>query len=1504
MQKTIKKFGISLLTFLLVITGFVTNVSADNGEVYHNDDMSVVVMVSRTIKDDTVTLDFDTKTTEDITIKEFKIADDSLQKQDHRYAYVVGENGNYKFTVEYTRNLLLEKENEENKIIERQEKFEFSLDVDELEEKNETNIEASQDVELELDEDSHSELKEEQKQEHLKTEEHESVHDKTAPTSSNSQKIIQDISVTVLENGTRTLSALPNMNDLDKFINEDEYICINNETGVISIERLVKPQPAIRRFRRSIGNVVTTGQKVIPAGETITVTWRADRSFYWQLWGGISELFVNGNRAYCLEPSIFDQVATNNASFTTLDSVNGVRVHPDGRLAFTPSSKQRINLELIANYGYKYPGHQTMRYEWATKKLIWNEMGWDVTGGPNVDTEMAEIRSLIAQHNDKPSWHGQSRKVKKGQVIDLSEAGLNKYSVNDKLTHGLEIIKDSGNTLKVRVVEKDARLVIRKKGGSEQGTSYVYSDGHSQKVAHFRFQDPTDANIKFEIKTENISFKKTDTNGSPVAGVVIETSYQSDMSGQTWKRTTDKNGQFVSRDWETDRMMYYREVSAPAPYVVDPTIKSHRVVEGENKNIISMVNKFQRSNITLTKIENDWDQNFPENKGKKLSGASIELYAKEDIYEGSHRVYQAGDLLGTKVTDSTGKVVFKNVPIGQYYAKETKAPEGYVLFQGQWDISIKYDGGKPTVKVTETGKTVTNQVIYGQAKLIKTDGNRKLLGGVVFGVYRLDGTLVEEKTSDANGEILTSNLRYGDYYFKEHQSLSNYWPDETPVYFSIQQHKEVKHVTMANKQVLVHLEWSKTNEDGMPLEGVGFKVKNTKTNEFVTLSYADGKKVVEEDIWFTDAQGDVFIKGLIEAGEYELVEVEPLDGYQVIQPLKFTVDNKQNYIDLGALIGLSLNVGDVVNEWNRGNLKITKCDIDTKEALSNFGFKLYDMKNNLIGYYETGADGTVSIDNLKYGTYVVEEVKVGGDYGIDPQKARQEVFIEEHGKTYEVTFENKHADIKTNASFVACDKENPDIVTLVDVVKYTDLQVGKEYVLDGTLMYKDIQKPVKIDYEIVKGQTVFTPTSKDGSIEVKFTLDASKLEAKTLVVFEDLSREKQSVVVHHDINDIDQTVTIPEIGTSLTYTNRDKETPNIVTLTDKVRYNDLVLGKEYTVKGQLQDGLTGLPLLIDGKTVDGETTFIANQKDGFVDVTFTFDQNKLETEKIVAFENLYEKERLIAVHADLEDKDQTIEIITYRILKKDIDTKEVLKEAEFTRYDLDGNIIEVLNTDEKGVVEFKLFKGEVNTAKETGAPLGYKLSDEVVTMDTNVSEDGSLFVIEYYNELLPDDALPATGVSNSFTIVATILVMLGGIFIALNKLFNKRKVNVVGSTTIKNKPTNWFKNILNGFAVLATSAIVLGISTVSVRADVIDDLNSLWNNSKRNIGRLLTLIGTVITSIATVVLFIAFVILLFNFVMSRRRGEDTSEKMMPLFGVLIGFAIVIALSAFGWASLI
>ncbi len=1372
MQKLFKKFGITLMTFLLVLTGFVTNVSADNEEVYYNDDMSVVVMVHRNLRKQEIELDFETNTAENVNIKDIKIEEISIKNDDFRYSYAVGENGNFKFTVEYTRDVLLEKENEEPQTIQRHETFDFTVKVDEIKLPDlET---ASEEVVVNEVETQSPKPEIEEPQEEITITQTEALAD------DNSTKTINGIIVTTFDNGKRTLSELPNQNDLDLFITSDEYIMVDNETGVISIE-VMKQSDGVTRAKRS-SDVVTTGKKVVPAGNTVTVTWRENRSYYWQIWGGISELFVNGNRAYCLEPAIMDIVATAGASGISIDSITGVKVHPDGRLAFTPTHAQKKNIELIANYGYKYPGHQTDNYEWATKKLIWIELGWDVDGGQNVDAEMAEIRSLIAQHSAVPSWDSQTRQVKLGDIIDLSESGIDKFIVNTSLSTGIEIVEDSGNSLKVKILDKIATLVLNKKGGLDEGTSYVYSDGNSQKVAHFKYGDPVRTFIDFEGKAGNLEITKKNNFNELLEGVTYEFSENSDMSKPFSTQKTNANGKVRVDDIDEGKVIYYREKATITGHVLDTTIYQATIISGETVN-----------------------------------------------------------------------------------------------------------------------QSRTNTAIEGQAKLIKTDGNQKLLEGVVFGVYKLDGTLIEELTTDANGEIITSNLRYGDYYFKEHKALSDYWTDETPIYFSIREHKEVKHVTMANKLIQVHVEWNKTNEDGLPLEGVGFGIRNTETGELVTLRYADGKEIIEESIWYTDANGDVFVKGLITAGDYELVELKPLEGYQEIAPIPFTVDDTQDYIDLGTLIGLSLNIGDIVNYWNRGDLVIQKLDKDTGLPLSGWGFNLYDLQGEFVGYYETGEDGTIRISNLKYGLYTVEEIKVNGDYGIDEDHKTQQIFIEEHGKTYTVTFENKHADIKTSASFVEREQEEPNIVTLVDVVSYTDLWIGKEYTVKGFLNDKETGLPILIDGKMIESFTTFTPTSKDGTVNVTFTFDASKLQTKTVVVFETLYRDNIEVVVHHDINDIEQTVDIPEIGTSLSFTERDKGEPNIVTLTDVVKYTGLVVGKEYTVKGYLNDQVTGLPILIDGKMIEGFTTFTPTSKDGSVEVHFTFDQNKLLTETIVAFEELYEGTRLIAFHTDINDVDQTIKVITYRILKKDIDTQEVLKDAEFTRWDDNGNVIEVKRTDENGVVEFKLFYGEINTAKETGAPLGYKLSDEVVTMDTTINEDGTLFEIEYYNELLPDDALPATGISNTpFLMIGLILTLLGGILL----MMRKRKLSMVGSTTQTDTKLKWFKNTMNGLAVFATTSIILGASTVTAKADVIDDLNTLWNDAKGNIGRLAVLIGTVITSIATLILFIVFVVLLIGFVLSRRRGEDTSEKMMPLFGVLIGFAIVIALSAFGWASLI
>ena len=109
-----------------------------------------------------------------------------------------------------------------------------------------------------------------------------------------------------------------------------------------------------------------------------------------------------------------------------------------------------------------------------------------------------------------------------------------------------------------------------------------------------------------------------------------------------------------------------------------------------------------------------------------------------------------------------------------------------------------------------------------------------------------------------------------------------------------------------------------------------------------------------------------------------------------------------------------------------------------------------------------------------------------------------------------------------------------------------------------------------------------------------------------------------------------------ETGSHLS--NPDQE----VTLIDTIEYEGLKKGEEYRLTGTLIDQETGEPILVDGKAVTAETTFTAKKSSGSVEVKFTFDGSGLQGKTIVVFEELYQEDLKLAVHADLEDKDQTI----------------------------------------------------------------------------------------------------------------------------------------------------------------------------------------------------------------------------------------------------------------------
>ena len=195
--------------------------------------------------------------------------------------------------------------------------------------------------------------------------------------------------------------------------------------------------------------------------------------------------------------------------------------------------------------------------------------------------------------------------------------------------------------------------------------------------------------------------------------------------------------------------------------------------------------------------------------------------------------------------------------------------------------------------------------------------------------------------------------------------------------------------------------------------------------------------------------------------------------------------------------------------------------------------------------------------------------------------------IEDAGQTIEFTT----PEIGTTATdgidgdhAVVADRE----VTVVDTVSYTGLVPGKEYTVKGKLMDRATGEPLKVDGEAVTAEAAFVPDHHHGTVDVTFTFDASMLAGQQFVAFETLYRLDREITAHADIEDEGQTVSIiqPAVDTAaIDKTSQSKEVtidPEAV-ITDKVFYDRVIPGGEYTAYGIVMDASTGLPLLSDAE---------------------------------------------------------------------------------------------------------------------------------------------------------------------------------------------------------------------------------------------------------------------------------------------------------------------------------
>ena len=231
-------------------------------------------------------------------------------------------------------------------------------------------------------------------------------------------------------------------------------------------------------------------------------------------------------------------------------------------------------------------------------------------------------------------------------------------------------------------------------------------------------------------------------------------------------------------------------------------------------------------------------------------------------------------------------------------------------------------------------------------------------------------------------------------------------------------------------------------------------------------------------------------------------------------------------------------------------------------------------------------------------------------------------------------------------------------ITLVDSVTYTNLVIGNTYTVNGVLMDKTTNEPVKdVDGNEITATAEFTPETNDGIVNIEFTFDASEFAGRTVVAFDEIVREDTVIVEHKDIDDTDQTVSFPKIGTtavdSLTGTHMLSDSDGI-TITDTVEYSNLIVGQEYSLAGVLMDKETGKAFTVE--TEDGETpvmafaTFTPEETEGTTDVDFVVMSSALTGKTLVAFETLLVTDIPVAEHKDINDDAQTVHNMTMKTL--------------------------------------------------------------------------------------------------------------------------------------------------------------------------------------------------------------------------------------------------------------
>ena len=270
----------------------------------------------------------------------------------------------------------------------------------------------------------------------------------------------------------------------------------------------------------------------------------------------------------------------------------------------------------------------------------------------------------------------------------------------------------------------------------------------------------------------------------------------------------------------------------------------------------------------------------------------------------------------------------------------------------------------------------------GSLTVNKTDADTgKALAGVTYRLYDSAGNKVADVTTGTDGKAVFSDLPLGSYSYQEISAPSGYVVDNTKYPITITSTTLNITATRTNALGKASVEISKVDADSnTPLQGAGFRLYD-----------ASGNQVAEG---YTDANGKLTFTGL-KLGNYTCKEFQAPNGY-VLDDAAFPVVLNQN----GQVLKVTRE-----NKLITGSIEILKVDADTKQPLAGVVYRLFDADGNKITDGTTDANGKLTFDNLKPGSYGYQEISTVDGYQLDETK--YDFSLTSENLNIKVTRENK-----------------------------------------------------------------------------------------------------------------------------------------------------------------------------------------------------------------------------------------------------------------------------------------------------------------------------------------------------------------------------------------------------------------------------------------------------------------------------------------------------------------